>query len=184
MELPPGGPLPGGPIQKQILTYIILNELSKYPEGISGYRIRKVINTMITTLITTQFGKNSNVPLKFFSQSLVYRIFEELKTENLVNLAQTTIKNRTQILYSLNTKGEKRLAFLRRMIRNFAPVEVDPNVLIQDLINGKISPLDFAPKNVPKEQLLEILKNMRSNLERTLAELDVKITKIEKELAP
>ena len=174
MDLPPGSS-----IHKQFLDYILLNELSKYPEGISGYRIRKAINT----LIMTQLDKNKDNPLKFFSQSLVYRVFESLKTENLVNVTQATIKNRTQVLYSLNARGEKRLALLKRIIQNFAPVEVDPNTLVQDLLAGKISPLDLTPKNLSKEQFLEILKTMRRNLERTLTELNAKIEKMEKEVS-
>jgi DNA-binding PadR family transcriptional regulator len=170
---------PGGPIQKQFLTYILLNELSKYPEGISGYRIRKSINT----LISTQLEKDENNPLKFFSQSLVYRIFEGLKFENLVNSTPTTIKNRTQVLYTLNERGEKRLALLKRMIHNFTPIEVDPNSLVKDLLAGKISPLDLTPKNIPKAQLLEMLKTMRRKLEWNLTELNAKIEKIEKELS-
>lgn len=169
---------PASPVHKLFLDYIFLNEISSYTEGISGYRLRKTINHMIIS----QFDKNGYNPPKGLSQSLVYRVFKALKTEELINGTPTTIKNRKQILYRLTSKGEKRLEYLRRIIQNIAPTEIDPGKYAEDLFAGKISPLEFLPKHLPKEELLEMLKTVRSRIERALINVNKKIEELGKEL--
>ncbi len=172
MELPSPSP-----IHKIFVYYIFLNEINEHSEGISGYKLKKVMNKLIKDRIN---ARHEDVP-DTFSQSLVYRVFKSLKIEGLINGKRIIIKNRTQILYSINDKGKKRLEYLRKIIQNFAPTKMDPKNFIEDLFAGKISPLEFLPKHLPKEQLLETLKAIRRRIEKVLTDINAKIEEIETE---
>jgi DNA-binding PadR family transcriptional regulator len=169
----------GSPIHKLFLDYIFLNELSKHPNGISGYRIRKVINE----ILLSQINKNGHIHPKGISQSLVYRVFKALKADGLIDGKEPEHEGRRKILYSLNAKGTKRLALLKRTIQNIAPSEAEPGKIAEDLFAGKISPTEFIPKSLPKDKVLTLLKAKRRQIKQILSDINQKIEELENELA-
>ncbi|MHA1265587.1 MAG: hypothetical protein ACTSRS_10160 [Candidatus Helarchaeota archaeon] len=165
-----------GSIHKIFLNYIFLNEIEKFPEGISGYRLRKTMNNIFKN------QKNENIPHfpQIFSQSLVYREFKMLKKAGFLDSRNVTIKNRHQILYTINEKGKKQLAQLRKIIQNFAPIDTDPRQFAEGLFTGKINPLDLLPRHLSKDELLSLLKSIRMRMTNALEKINAKIAELEK----
>ncbi|MHA1275844.1 MAG: PadR family transcriptional regulator [Candidatus Helarchaeota archaeon] len=150
--------------------------MSRHPEGISGYQLKREINN----LLKSQFGNTFYGEQDILSQSSVYRIFKALKKNNLIEGTSVIVKNRNKILYTLNSKGQKQLDKLKKIIQRIAPIEIDPTEYTKDFFAGKISPLDFISKNMPKDQVLMHLKRIRSFLLKRLQEINTKIEELEK----
>jgi len=123
--------------------------------------------------------ENHFAPINF-SQSLIYRMFKDFKTRNLINEKSIVINNRNQNLYSINEKGRKRLEYLNKLIKKIAPIEIDSNTFAEDLLSGKISLLELLPKHFPDEQILNVLRSIRQRLEEDLMKINAKIKELEK----
>lgn len=160
------------------MTYIFLNEIEQFPEGISGYRLKKRMNNLLKNRIA---GNHHEIP-DMISQNFVYREFKSLKQAGLIDSKTTIVKNRTQILYSLNTKGQKHLEQLRKILENLAPVKSDPQQLTADLLAGKITLIDLLPKQLPKDQLLIQLRQIHTWIKAALSRIEAKIRELEQDL--
>ena len=165
-------------IHKIFVQYLLLHEISKESEGISGYELKKRLNIKIYSGI-----KEDNIlhPPEL-SQSLVYRILDTFKSKHLIDEKSVIIKNRHQVLHTLNEKGEKHLEYLLKIIHHITPGKEVKLKIIEDFFSGKILPFDLIPKEFPKDRLLEKLKSRRAHLKLILKKMDDKIENLENEL--
>jgi len=172
---------PPVPIHRLFIEYIILNEISNFPEGISGYRLKKTMND----LLIREMNQKNNIPQFNISQSFVYREFKDLKKKGLLDKTNIVENNRNKNLYKINENGKKRLQHLSKIMVNLAPIQADPIHFAEDFLSGKISPLNMLEKlskNIPKEQLLNQLKLFRQHLTKALQDITAKIDELEKDL--
>ncbi|MHA1649036.1 MAG: hypothetical protein ACTSYB_02490 [Candidatus Helarchaeota archaeon] len=170
------------PIHKLFVEYVFLNELSKYPDGISGYKLRKAMNN----IIMQQVNSDTQKIYSGFSQSMVYRAFKDLKIKKLIDAESIVVKGRAQNIYKINEKGKKRLNNLRKIIINLAPIQVDPSLFAEEFLSGRISPLQILnkiSKNIPKDKFLMQLKSMQKQLTKILQNITKKIEELERELS-
>ena len=147
--------------------------------GISGYKLKKEIVNTIKDRCTTEDIDTPNI----LSQTMVYRMFKDLKARGYLNDEEKEIGGRTQKLYTLNEAGKKHLEKLKIMIQSIAPIDMDPTKTVMEFMAGRIDPIDLIPKHFPKDQLLKMLKQFQKHLLKTLKSLERKIEELEKELA-
>ncbi len=173
------GFLPPAPIHKIFLEYMLLNKIKEINKGISGYKLKKEITDAIKSRFTSEDADTPN----FLSQTMVYRLFKDLKERGYLNAEEKKIDGRTQKLYTLNEVGKKHLEKLKIIIQSVAPIDMAPTKTAMEFMAGRIDPLDLIPKHFPKDQLLKMLKQFQKQLLKTTKNLERKIEEIEKELA-
>lgn len=172
------GFLPPVPIHKIFLEYIFLNKIKENIDGISGYKLKKEIVNAIKKRFATEDIDTPTI----LSQTMVYRMFKDLKKRGYLNDEEKDIGGRSQKLYTLNEAGKKHLEKLKMMIQSVAPIDMDPTKTAMEFIEGRIDPIDLIPKHFPKDQLLKMLKQFQKQLLKTMKNLERKIEELEKEL--
>ena len=162
-----------------------MNEINQYPDGITGYELKKRINVIFHSTHADLHPKETehdSLPPPKFTQSFVYRVLEKLKGRNYLNEKSLVVKNRNQIRYTLNEAGEKRLQYLIKILHNLTPGKPDKYEVMKDLFTGKIFPFDLIPKDYPKDQLLIELKRQRDFFKTIIEKLNKKIEELEKKV--
>jgi DNA-binding PadR family transcriptional regulator len=158
------------------LDFLLLKQIQDTPEGVSGYELQKMINS----LFVNQLDGNIAIRYNKLSQTRVYRILDEYKSKGYVIVKLNVIVNkRLQNLFQISEMGKNYYNEISKMIKYFFPHEISIESVIGDLLSGKISPLEVLFENAPKEDLLIQLKEFRKFLLKELKRIESKISELE-----
>jgi DNA-binding PadR family transcriptional regulator len=160
------------------LDFLLLKQIQETSEGISGYELQKKINS----IISDKFELSNLLSYNKISQTRIYRVLDDFKSKGYVIVKENVIVNkRLQNLFQISENGIKYFNEISKMIKEFFPSENSIESIIEDLLTGKISPLEIFYNKIPPHELLNQLKEFRKFLLKEIKRVDTKITELESE---
>jgi DNA-binding PadR family transcriptional regulator len=110
---------------------------------------------------------------------MVYRFLDDFNKKDFVSVDRVVIGNRLQGLYRITAKGKTHLEVLSTTLQKLLP----PDLIggdVEDILSGKLSPIDVMLKTIPEEERLTRLKQIRNALRKGLKQIEQEISELEK----